>query len=303
MKTTMRISSGNSTRTILSLGLFLFITVHSAIGFSAAPPKSAELAYYGAGFYSDLKSGVRDESLKTEIRTILRGQHVPQNGGYDQIVNSCTGQTGCYGHKVLGYFNARVLLMGQMYLVNQGNEYAVHDVYCNSNRKASEFGSKPPAPNQIPQETIVNTEHTWPQSRFNSKYAPEEQKSDVHHLFPTDSKINATRGNHEFGEVQKDLQSLSCSESRFGLNNASGAEPIFEPPQVHKGHVARALFYFSIRYELPISANEEATLKKWNKENPPDQNEIENNNIIYKAQGSRNPFIDYPELADQIADF
>ncbi|MCB0368129.1 MAG: endonuclease [Bdellovibrionales bacterium] len=34
-----------------------------------------------------------------------------------------------------------------------------------------------------------------------------------------------------------------------------------------------------------------------------DQEEITRNEEIYKAQGNRNPFIDYPELAAMIADF
>ena len=284
--------------TVLSLGLIFIANIANA----GAPSQSSELAYYGTGFYSDLKAGVKDESLKSELRTISRSQHITQSGGYDQIVPSCGNNQNCYGHKVLGYFNARVILMGQMYLVNQGKEYAVRDVYCDTNRNASEFGSRPPAPNQIPQDTIVNTEHTWPQSKFNNKYNNDEQKSDLHHLFPTDSKINATRGNHEFGEVQKDLETLSCREPHFGLGG-SGSEPVFEPPQNHKGTVARALFYFSIRYELPISQAQEATLRKWNKDYPPDQAEVARNNTVYKSQGSRNPFIDHPELVDSIAQF
>lgn len=292
----------SSTRS-LSLSIVLIFQA-LAVFADAAIPQSTELAYYGSTFFSDLKSGVKDESLKTEIRTILRSQHVTQPGGYDQIVPSCTpSQSNCYGHKVLGYFNARVILMGQMYLVKIGNSYAVRDVYCDKDRAASEFGSKPPAPNQIPQETIVNTEHTWPQSKFNSKYASEEQKSDLHHLYPTDSKVNATRGNFEFGEVEKDTQTLACPEPRFGTAAATGVTPVFEPPTNHRGEVARALFYFSIRYELPMSATQEATLRRWHKNYPPDQNEIARNNFVYKTQGSRNPFIDYPELADHITKF
>jgi endonuclease I len=78
---------------------------------------------------------------------------------------------------------------------------------------------------------------------------------------------------------------------------------VFEPPTVHKGRVARALFYFSVRYDIPLDPEEEAYLKKWNAEQPVDQEEITRNEEIYKAQGNRNPFIDYPELASLIADF
>jgi endonuclease I len=78
---------------------------------------------------------------------------------------------------------------------------------------------------------------------------------------------------------------------------------MFEPPETHKGNVARSLFYFSIRYGLRISPEEEAYLKMWNKQDPVDQEEMIRNNEIYKTQGSRNPFVDHPELADRIQDF
>ena len=73
--------------------------------------------------------------------------------------------------------------------------------------------------------------------------------------------MNATRGNHIFGVVNKDDSHVKCSVSRSGLGSA-GSATIFEPPDHHKGHVARAIFYFSIRYDIPISLDEEVVLKK-----------------------------------------
>jgi len=175
-------------------------------------------------------------------------------------------------------------------------------VYCGRVYTDADFpqGDKP-GPNMTPSEKIINIEHTWPQSRFSHKYAADVQKSDLHHLFPSDSKLNSIRGSFWFGEVDNPKQALKCGESKFGTWNGRGQ--FFEPPEAHKGHVARALLYFSIRYNLPIDAQEEALLKKWNKAEPVDADERARNDAIMKIQGNRNPFVDFPELADQIADF
>jgi endonuclease I len=74
-------------------------------------------------------------------------------------------------------------------------------------------------------------------------------------------------------------------------------------PTVHKGNVARALFYFSVRYKIKIPATEEIVLRRWNDLDPIDNAEEVRNEQIYFAQGSRNPFIDFPELANSINKF
>jgi endonuclease I len=95
---------------------------------------------------------------------------------------------------------------------------------------------------------------------------------------------------------------LDCKGPRFGLGTA-GSQEVFEPPQDHKGNVARALFYFATRYELTIGKAEEEVLRKWNQEDPVDQEELDRNEEIFKVQQNRNPFVDFPELVDRISDF
>ena len=48
---------------------------------------------------------------------------------------------------------------------------------------------------------------------------------------------------------------------------------------------------------------EEVFLKQWHRDDPVDQDEIRRNEKIYQIQGNRNPFIDDPELVDQIDNF
>ena len=53
----------------------------------------------------------------------------------------------------------------------------------------------------IPDPQIVNTEHTWPQSKFKHASQSRQMKSDLHHLYPTWNRVNAARGNSPFGEI------------------------------------------------------------------------------------------------------
>jgi deoxyribonuclease I len=54
---------------------------------------------------------------------------------------------------------------------------------------------------------------------------------------------------------------------------------------------------------MVIRPEEEVILKKWNREHPVDAEEADRNDVIAQIQGDRNPFIDHPEMVDQIADF
>lgn len=236
--------------------------------------------YYSATFLDVVNQGVeKDSELKQSILNTFKR------------------------HSSIGYDSAKVFLMGKFYLISDKNGYSVKDVYCDREISEDEFpAEKKPAPNKVPANEIINTEHTWPQSRFNKNQNVGMQKADLHHLFPTDSKVNNVRGNFKFGEVQKDLSVLKCHGPRIGTPT-NGSERVFEPPQIHKGNVARALFYFSVKYKLPIDKNEETILRKWTSEDPVDDEEMLRNDEIQKVQQSRNPFIDFPELVESISDF
>jgi hypothetical protein len=269
---------------------------------------SNSVPYYGYEF-NQSKSHLKNEELKTKILEILTSGHVTpvdtsESQIDDQIVKSCDSIKNCQQQTSLGYDKARQFLFGTFYLVSATEGYGVKEMYCDRIYSVQDFkdGIGAPAPGIVPESTVINTEHTWPQSRFTGKHPKDFQKADLHHLFPTDSQMNSLRGNTIFGEVIKDSNKTKCNASKYGPGQGASRD-VFEPPLAHKGHVARALFYFSVRYELPISTAEEVILKKWNRESPVDQQEIVRNNEIHRLQGNRNPFIDYPELADQIQDF
>ncbi len=83
-----------------------------------------------------------------------------------------------------------------------------------------------------PDATDMNTEHTWPQS-LGADVEP--AKCDLHHLFPSDADANNARGNLSFAEVSSvDRWWDETGESALG-------EGTWEPREVHKGNVARAM--------------------------------------------------------------
>jgi hypothetical protein len=149
--------------------------------------------------------------------------------------------------------------------------------------------------NIVPSPKVMNIEHTWPQSEG----ANGDAKSDLHHIFPVDSSVNSIRSSLPFCEVVTVKWENGQSKRGISIFN----EHCFEPPADHKGDVARALFYFSVRYRQPIDQNQEYFLRKWHLEDPIDQKEIDRNQSIKEFQNNSNPFIDNPELVSKIIDF
>jgi deoxyribonuclease I len=147
----------------------------------------------------------------------------------------------------------------------------------------------------IPHHTVMNIEHTWPQSLGAHGIA----KSDLHHLFPATSSSNARRGSFPFCEVA--VAQWQEDGSQLGFNEFG--EHCFEPPAQHKGNVARALFYFATRYGFSIDEHQEMFLRKWNSEDLVDAAELLRNSEIKTFQNISNPFIDQSELVNEILDF
>ena len=153
-----------------------------------------------------------------------------------------------------------------------------------------------------------NREHTFPRSRggFNSIKADDTANgkdifwnttkdslrhgnSDAHALRAADGPENSARGNLFYGQY----------------NGPSGTLGKF------KGDVARSIFYMAVRYNgldvvngYPESTvgqfGDLATLLDWHRNDPPDDFEMNRNNVVYTWQFNRNPFIDYPDLVEYL---
>jgi hypothetical protein len=279
-------------------------------GTARAGVLNGSLDYYPDEFYTKVDSGLRNKELKIELFNILTEGHL-KTQGHDQLKEKCpvnldaatpAAKPACYNVISVGYNKARQIMFGEIHLVKTDDGYGVYDVYCGQLKTKKDFGSKPPGPDQIPDSKVLNAEHTWPQSQFSGAFDKNVQKSDMHILYPVDSGANSSRGNLKFGDVVT-IMDQPCAASKRGYSARGTGEIYFEPPAVHKGNVARALFYFSVRYKIAIPADEEASLRAWNKLDPVDDQERKRNDEIFAAQKDRNPFIDHPELADLISDF
>ncbi|MCK5774814.1 MAG: endonuclease [Bacteroidales bacterium] len=159
-------------------------------------------------------------------------------------------------------------------------------------------------------------EHVWAKSRgdFGTTRGP---GTDVHHLRPASLNINSSRSNKNFKDCI-DCNYLEYQGSPSGASSTT--EYTYEPNDNVKGDVARMIFYMALRYEgengepnleiIDYLLNKEdkmplhallSTLMEWNKLDTVSAFEMNRNDIIFNDyQHNRNPFIDYPGLADYI---
>ncbi|KQU25625.1 endonuclease I [Bacillus sp. Leaf13] len=141
---------------------------------------------------------------------------------------------------------------------------------------------------------IVNCEHVVPQSWFSKK---EPMRGDLHHLFACEPTCNSSRGNYPYHDFKDYVPEVSSRGIKEGCGKTE--EGKFEP-EYGKGIVARATLYFLLRYEGIIdSANVNMELLlEWHQLFPVSLYEKHRNQAIFEVQGNRNPFIDFPEMAE-----
>lgn len=157
-----------------------------------------------------------------------------------------------------------------------------------------------------------NREHSVPKSWFGGSVAP--MYTDLFHLYPTDGYVNNKRGNLPIGKVTNTTW-ISTNGSKVGTSNVPNySGQVFEPIDSFKGDFARTYFYMAVCYmdkNLGVETQSNFTggnLKPWSKDlllqwaamDPVSKKEIDRNNAVYQIQHNRNPFIDFPELAEMI---
>lgn len=283
----------------------------SIIFFWSLVAASQELPlYYGQDFLSRYQEkSLKGPELKDALFKVLTAGHVKRENQPDTLIStgcrSAQVENGsrCIEHRSLGYDQARKKIFGHLYLEELPNyKYGVTDVYCERLFTDADFNNQLTFGPDLKPESghIINTEHTWPQSRFGGVNR-ELQKADIHHLFPTDSQINAVRSSLRFGNVEDDIETLKCPGNRIGHQADGGI--VFQPPARHRGNVARAILYFATRYKLRISPPEESALRQWHVDDPVDEAEYKRNSEIEHLQGNRNPYIDFPDLVSQLSPF
>lgn len=239
------------------------------------------------------QGGMKSIDLRGQGRFPNSYYSTTQNLEEQALKNALKARTG-QGYTQLSYNVARdamfmtidnKLLNGQNATTN-----TLECVYTGYNKTG--YTSRSDAQTTTPQ---FNTEHTFPQGFFNQVLP---QRSDLHHLFPTTNNSNSQRGSKPFGVVTNGTPVTLGGGSFY--NNTT-----FEPRNQQKGKTARAMMYFVIRYQDYAShfSTQETVLINWHNTYPPDSIEERRNHDVFTVQNNRNPFIDYPQLAERITSF
>src|SRR5574343_28562 len=155
-----------------------------------------------------------------------------------------------------------------------------------------------------------NREHIYPQSRGGFANATDDIPDGINVWLPTSADDIATgHGDAHHIRAEDGPENTSRSNRDYGLTGYNG--PVGNQGS-WKGDVARSVFYMAVRYNALSVVNGDipdttvgqlgdlASLLTWNHADPSDDFEMNRNNYIYTCEYNRNPFIDYPALADYI---
>lgn len=161
-----------------------------------------------------------------------------------------------------------------------------------------------------PQANVWEIERLWTLKENSS--AVFSAFNDVHHLRPVDEAVLKGKNASSFGMCDTVSSVATCiipATSVTGWDTAQDGK-VWQPPQSKRGEIARALMYMDLRYQdLTLQDCDPAEgqlgylsqLLQWHAEYPPDEGEMQRNSrACSRWQGNRNPFVDYPELAEAI---
>jgi Endonuclease I/Secretion system C-terminal sorting domain len=158
---------------------------------------------------------------------------------------------------------------------------------------------------------LWNREHTYPRSRGGYFSIDLDDIADGKDVFWTTEADSLRHGN-------SDAHALRAADGpeNSSRSNQNYGSPEYDGPASNlgsfKGDVARSVLYMAVRYNgieivngfpttSPIgNLGDLATLLNWHRNDPPDDFEMNRNNVIYTWQFNRNPFIDEPDLVEYL---
>lgn len=296
--------------------LFLTMLVSACTGHPSAALSSSNSSdffddrdYYN-GYYSSLVSWNNGEDLKNQLHAIIRNGYQPLSYVKSNKQNYDTNIHADHSRTDFEYLNV---------------------IYSSTNAYKADTNKG------------WQREHAWCASLMCGSTTSEAVKqkgraTDFHNLFAANASGNQSRGNKNYGYANKQAETYKADYlTDNGDDGYSYDSSIFEPANIDKGRLARAIFYMATMYkdeeidtvnnitmkgltivENPVSyvaGNNCAfaigglsALLEWNKDYVVDYLEMQHNVAVYSdadnpdgfAQGNRNPFVDYPELADYV---
>ena len=249
------------------------------------------------GYYNDI-NGLKDGELKGTLKSIIR----------DHTAIS-------YGSSTWEVF---------YYSDRDENGYCM-DMYCDEWNQFTSPGTA---------VSGCNIEHSFAKSWWGG--ATNDAYKDCYHLNPSNSTANSARSNYPLGVPEKDIKtsgSLKIGKRHHEELNVDHG--VFEPKDEYKGDFARAYFYMATCYGKDINGNydqvcskyqgwrtdnkdvgskfamqndnylefqpwEQEVLIAWHRQDPVSVKEIKRADAVSDFQHNRNPFIDYPFLAEYI---
>lgn len=165
----------------------------------------------------------------------------------------------------------------------------------------------------------MNIEHSVANSWWGG--TKNDAYKDLFHLNPSDSEANNRKQNYPLGIVVTATYDNGVTTVGHPVTGeCGGAKNVYEPADCYKGDFARTFFYmFTIYDDISWSTTMSdrnymfdgsaypslrpwayQMLLEWAKNDPVDQKEIDRNEAIYGIQHNRNPYIDFPELAEYV---
>lgn len=239
------------------------------------------------GFYDKI-NGLQDGELKDSLKSLIRD------------------------HTVISYGSGANSSWGVFYYSDQDEEGYCMDMYCDEWYKFTTPGNP---------VTGCNIEHSFAKSWWGG--GSNDAYKDCYHLNPSNSEANSARSNYPLGIPEKDIK--QAGSLRVGKKHHPTMDVdhyVFEPKDEYKGDFARMYMGTLLRWNKdyePFTTGDGkkifsgkytaaglwglteygiALLLKWHREDPVSRKEIDRNNAVQAAQGNRNPFIDYPYLAE-----
>lgn len=235
------------------------------------------------------------------------------DGKQDSVLKSTLGQI-IRPHTAIPYGSGADKTWGVFYYSDQDEEGYCMDMYCDKWKKFTSVGAV---------VSGCNIEHSFAKSWWGG--SKNDAYKDCYHLNPSNTTANSSRSNYPLGVPTKDLKDQSVIGSlKVGRATYEGETFwVFEPKDEYKGDFARAYFYMATCYGdeltwrldnkdvgskyamrndsyLEFRDWEIEVLITWHRQDPVSEKETKRMDAVSDFQHNRNPFIDYPDLAEYI---
>ena len=252
------------------------------------------------GFYNSA-NGLKDGALKDALKSLIRD------------------------HTAIPYGSGASSTWGVFFYSDRNDEGYMMDMYCDEWSYVSNPGDV---------ASGCNIEHSFAKSWWGG--SKNDAYKDCYHLNPSNSTANSARSNYPLGVPETDIKtsgSLKVGKIHHPTLNVDFS--VFEPKDEYKGDFARAYFYMATCYGhwsngdidevlsqyngwrvdnaqvgskyamqndnyLEFQPWEQEILIQWHRQDPVSEKEIKRMDAVSNFQHNRNPFIDYPYLAEFI---